>query len=47
MRTNRSFVEPGDLAEIGDEVVYHGDHDNLVQAIVAERAVTPLAGITR
>jgi hypothetical protein len=47
MRTNRSFVEPGDQAEIGDEVVYHGDHGNLVQAIVADRAVTPLTGITR
>jgi hypothetical protein len=47
MRTNRSFVEPGDQSEVGDEVVYHGEHDNLVQAIVAERAATPLAGITR
>ena len=42
-----SFVEPDDQAELGDHVVYHGDHGNLVQGFVADRAVSPLAGIRR
>jgi len=42
MPTRRSFVEPGDRAEVGDEVVFHGDHGNLVHGLVAERTVGPL-----
>ena len=42
MSTRSSFVEPGDRAEIGDEVVFHGDHGNLVRGLVAERTVSPL-----
>ena len=45
MSTTGSFVELGDRAEIGDEVVIHGDHGNLVSAIVADRAVSPLSQI--
>ena len=29
--SHRSFVEPDDFPEIGDEVVFHGDHGNLVR----------------
>ena len=47
MPTRHSFVEPGDRAEVGDEVVFHGDHGNLVRALVADRAVCPLSGVTR
>jgi hypothetical protein len=42
MPTRRSFVKPGDLAEVGDEVVFHGDHGNLVRGLVAERTLSPL-----
>ena len=42
MSTRSSFVEPGDRAEVGDEVVSHGDHGNLVRALVAERIMSPL-----
>ena len=42
MCTRSSFVEPGDRAEVGDEVTFHGDHGNLVRGIVAERTVSPL-----
>jgi hypothetical protein len=47
MPTRRSFVEPGDRAEFGDEVVFHGDHGNLVRAIVADRAASPLSHAMR
>ncbi len=47
MPTGRTFVEPGDRAEAGDKVVFHGDHGNLVRAIVADRAASPLSGTTR
>jgi hypothetical protein len=47
MPTGSSFVEPGDCAEVGDEVVFHGDHGNLVRAIVADRATSPLSQVTR
>ena len=47
MSTRNSFVEPGERAEIGDGVVFHGDHGNLVSAIVADRAVSPLSTVTR
>ena len=43
MPTRSSFVEPGDRAEVGDEVVFHGDHGNLVRGLVADRAVSPLS----
>jgi hypothetical protein len=36
----------GDSAEVGDEVVFHGDHGNLVRGIVADRALSPLSGLT-
>src|ERR1700679_1057506 len=39
--------EPRDLAEVGDEVVYNGDHNNLVRGFVAERAISPLSRTTR
>jgi hypothetical protein len=42
MSTRSRFVEPGDRAEIGGEVVFHGDHGNLVRALVAERTASPL-----
>jgi len=42
MPKRNSFVEPGDRAEVGDEVVFHGDHGNLVRGIVADRALSPL-----
>jgi hypothetical protein len=45
MPIGSSFVEPGDRAEVGDEVVFHGDHGNLVRAIVVERAVSPLSHV--
>ena len=47
MYDSLSFVDSGDHAEVGDEVVFHGDHDNLVRAIVADRALSPLSGLTR
>jgi hypothetical protein len=47
MPTRRSFVEPGDRAGVGDEVVFQGDHGNLVRAIVADRAVSPLSHVVR
>jgi len=47
MSSRSSFVEPGDRAEVGDDVVFHGDHGNLVSAIVADRAVSPLSNVTR
>ena len=47
MSKRSSFVEPGDRAEIGDEVVYHADHGNLVRGLVAERAVSPLSNTMR
>jgi hypothetical protein len=47
MPTRRSFVEPGDRAEVGDEVVFHGDHGNLVRAIVADRALSSLSHVMR
>jgi hypothetical protein len=47
MSNRSSFVEPGDRAEIGDDVVFHGDHGNLVSAIVADLAVSPLSNVTR
>ena len=46
MPTRRSFVVPGDLAEVVEEVVFHGDHGDLVRAIVADRAVSPLSHVT-
>jgi hypothetical protein len=47
MTRKQSFVDPGELAEIGDEVVYHGDHGNLVTGLVAERATSALSCTTR
>jgi hypothetical protein len=46
MSDSLSFVDSGDHAEVGDEVVFHGDHDNLVRAIVTDRALSPLSGLT-
>jgi len=46
MSSRSSFVEPGDRAEVGDEVVFHGDHGNLVRGIVAHRAVSSLSNVT-
>ena len=46
MSSRSSFVEPGDRAEVGDDVVFHGDHGNLVRGIVADRAVSPLSNVT-
>jgi hypothetical protein len=45
-RRNR-FIEPGDRAEVGDDVVFHGDHGNLVRGIVADRCLSPLANVMR
>jgi hypothetical protein len=36
------FVRAGDLAEVGDEVIFHGDHGTLIRGLVADRAVSPL-----
>ena len=47
MPDSRSFVESGDRAEVGDEVVFLGDHGNPVRGIVADRALSPLSGLTR
>jgi hypothetical protein len=41
--TRCSFVEPGDRADVGDEVLFHGDHGNFVRGLVAERTKSPLA----
>ena len=43
MSSRSSFVEPGDRAEVGDDVVFHGD---LVRGIVADRGVSPLSNVT-
>jgi hypothetical protein len=40
------FVEPGDRAEVGDDVVFHGDQGNFVRGIVADAAVSPLSNVT-
>jgi len=45
MLTRSSLVEPGDRPEVGDDVVFHGDHGNLVRGIVADRAVSPLSNV--
>jgi hypothetical protein len=45
MSRRRSFVDPGDRAEIGDDIVFHGNHGNLIRGIVADRAVSKRAGI--
>src|ERR1700679_363 len=37
----------GNQAQVGTEVVYHGDHNNLVRGFVAERAISPLSRTTR
>ena len=42
MSTRSSFVEPGDVAAVGDCVVYHGDHGNLIRGSVADREISPL-----
>ena len=47
MPCRSSSVEPGDRAEVGDDVVFHGDRGNLVRGIVADRALSPLSGLTR
>jgi hypothetical protein len=47
MCTRTSFVEPGDRAGVGDEVVFQGDHCNLVRGLVADRADSPLSHVTR
>jgi hypothetical protein len=47
MPTRSSFVEPGDRAEVGDEVAFHGDQGNLFRAIVVDRAVSPLPHVMR
>ena len=47
MSDSLNVVDPGDRAEVGDEVVFHGDHGNFVRAIVADRALSPLSGLTR
>jgi hypothetical protein len=36
------FVRADDLAEVGDEVTFHGDHGTLVRGLVAGRSVSPL-----
>ncbi len=36
------FVRACDLAEVGDEVIFYGDHGNLVRGLVAERGASPL-----
>jgi hypothetical protein len=41
------LFEPGDLADVGDEVVFHGDHGNLFRAIVVDRALSPLSHVMR
>jgi len=46
MPSRSSFVEPGDCAEVGDDVVFHGEYGNLVRGIVADRGVSPLSNIT-
>jgi hypothetical protein len=46
MSSRSNFVEPGDRAEVGDDVVFHGDHGNLVRVIVANRGVGPLSNVT-
>jgi len=46
MSRRSSFFEPGDRAEVGDDVVFHGDHGNLVRGVVADRAVSPLSNAT-
>jgi len=46
MSSSSSFVEPGDRAEVGDGVGFHGDHGNLVRGIVADRGVSPLSNVT-
>ena len=44
MPRKQSFVETGYCAEVGSEVVFHGDHGNLVRGLVADRAISPLLG---
>jgi len=46
MSSRSSFVEPGDRAEFGDDVVFNGDHGNLVRGIVVDQAVSPLSNVT-
>lgn len=46
MSTRNTFVEPGDRAEVGDEVVFHGDHGNLVRGLDADRALSPLSQVS-
>jgi len=46
MSRRSSFVEPGDRAEVGDDVVFHGDHANLVRGIIVDRGVSPLSNVT-
>jgi hypothetical protein len=36
------FVSASDLAESGNEVIFHGDHGTLVCGLAADRAVCPL-----
>jgi hypothetical protein len=43
MSTRSSFVQPGDQADVGDEIVFISEHQTLVRVIVAERALGPLS----
>ena len=47
MRAEKAPVEPGDIAEIGDEVLFHGVHDTLDRGMVADRAISPRSGALR
>jgi hypothetical protein len=41
----QSFVQPDDIVEVGDEVVFTSKYtNNLVRACVTECAVSPLSG---
>jgi len=46
MSSRSSFVDPGDRAEVGDDVVFHGGCGNLVRGIVVDRCVSPLTNVT-
>jgi hypothetical protein len=46
MARKQSFVDPGDLVEVGDEVIYFGCHGDLVTGLIAERAASPLSCTT-
>ena len=46
MPKNQPVVDFGvPLAQVGDEVVYEGDR-NLARGLVADRAISPLTGVS-